>query len=139
MYQKVTPIIYSTCITRQVFLFFWRLLFLAHAVVAKIDQQLTNYYNILSIMRRSNCSALVPPPGTPADITFLVAPVLISLYFFLALPYIITNFTLLRPRVLPRGSLVIALVRVSICPSVFEYLEDHSLFFSEILHEVLGS
>ena len=46
------------------------------------------------------------------------------------------------PRVYPLGSLVIALVRVSVrvcvCVSVFKYLRDRSLVFSEILHEVAG-
>ena len=46
------------------------------------------------------------------------------------------------PRVYPLGSLVIALVRpsVRVCVrvSVFKYLRDRSLVFSEILHEVAG-
>ena len=46
------------------------------------------------------------------------------------------------PRVYPLGSLVIALVRPSVCqsvcPSVFEYLGDRSLVFSETSHEVRG-
>ena len=41
-------------------------------------------------------------------------------------------------RVYPTGSIVIALVRVLVCPSVFKYLRDGSLVFSEILHEVRG-
>ena len=40
------------------------------------------------------------------------------------------------PRVLPRGSLVIALVRPSVRPSVFKYLRDRLLVFSNFLHEV---
>ena len=45
-------------------------------------------------MRRSNCSDPIPP-GTPGDITFWrVAPVFLSLYFSLALPYINTIITL---------------------------------------------
>ena len=46
------------------------------------------------------------------------------------------------PRVYPLGSLVIALVRVSVrvcvCVSVFKYLRNRSLVFSETLHEVAG-
>ena len=46
-------------------------------------------------MRRSNCSSPIPPLGIPRDITFfLVAPILLSLYFFLAPPYINTLITL---------------------------------------------
>ena len=42
------------------------------------------------------------------------------------------------PRVYPKGSLVIALVRVSacVCQSVFKYLRDRLLVFSNFLHEV---
>ena len=44
------------------------------------------------------------------------------------------------PRVYPKGSLVIALVRLCVCvcvrPSVFKNLRDRSLFFSNFLHEV---
>ena len=42
------------------------------------------------------------------------------------------------PRVYPKGSLVIALVCVSVrvCVSVFKYLRDRSLVFSNFLHEV---
>ena len=45
------------------------------------------------------------------------------------------------PRVYTRGSLVIALVRwsvrgLSVCWSVFKYLRDRSLVFSNFLHEV---
>ena len=44
------------------------------------------------------------------------------------------------PQVYPKGSLVIALVRVCVCPcvcpSVFEYLKDGPLVFSNFLHEV---
>ena len=29
-------------------------------------------------------------------------------------------------------------VSPSVCPTVFKYLRDHSLYFSEILHEVRG-
>ena len=36
------------------------------------------------------------------------------------------------------GSIVIALVHLSVCLSVFEYLRDCSLVFSEILHKVRG-
>ena len=40
-----------------------------------------------SLIRRSNCSAPIPPPRHPGDITFWgVAPVFLSLYFYLALP-----------------------------------------------------
>ena len=43
------------------------------------------------------------------------------------------------PRVYPLGSIVIALVRLSVCPSVcpsvFKYLKDRSLVFSKTLHE----
>ena len=46
------------------------------------------------------------------------------------------------PRVYPLGSIVIALVRLSVRPSVrlsvFKYLGDRSLVFSETLHEVRG-
>ena len=42
------------------------------------------------------------------------------------------------PRVYPLGSIVIALVRPSVRPSVFKYLRDRSLVFSETLHEVRG-
>ena len=46
-------------------------------------------------MRRSNCSAPTPFPGIPVDITFfLVAPVLLSLYLFLAPHNINTLITL---------------------------------------------
>ena len=58
--------------------------------------QVYDLFSIL-IMRRSNCSVPIPPipPSTPGDITFWgVAPVSLSLYFFLAPPYLITNFTL---------------------------------------------
>ena len=50
-------------------------------------------------MRRSNFSTTThppTPPGTPGESLFFGAPVLLSLYFFLAPPYIITNFTLFR-------------------------------------------
>ena len=42
----------------------------------------------LVLMRRSNCSAPIPPPpGTPGDINFLgVAPGSLSIYFCLAPP-----------------------------------------------------
>ena len=42
------------------------------------------------------------------------------------------------PRVYPMGSIVIALVRPSVSPSVFKYLGDRSFNFSETLHEVRG-
>ena len=42
------------------------------------------------------------------------------------------------PRVYPLGSIVIALVRLSVRLSVFKYLWDRSLVFSEILHEERG-
>ena len=46
------------------------------------------------------------------------------------------------PRVYLMGSMVITLVspsvRWSVRPSVFKYLGDHSLVFSETLHEVRG-
>ena len=46
-------------------------------------------------MRRSNCSAPIPPPVTPQDITFLVAAtVSLSLYFPLAPLYVNTIITL---------------------------------------------
>ena len=50
----------------------------------------------IPLMRRSNCSAPIPPPpGTPGDITYFgVAPVSLSLYFSLAPPYINTLITL---------------------------------------------
>ena len=42
------------------------------------------------------------------------------------------------PLVYPKGALVIALVRPSVCQSVFKYLTDGSLSFYETLHEVRG-
>ena len=53
----------------------------------------------------------------------------------------IDNFQIyFGPRVYPKGSLVIALVRVCVCVcvrvSVFKYLRDCSLVFSSFLHEV---
>ena len=43
------------------------------------------------------------------------------------------------PRVYPLGPLVIALVRPCVLPvSVFKYLRDRSLVFSETFHEVRG-
>ena len=46
------------------------------------------------------------------------------------------------PQVYPLGSIVIALVRLSVRPSVrlsvFKYLRDRSLVFFETLHEVRG-
>ena len=42
------------------------------------------------------------------------------------------------PRVYQMGSMVIALVRPSASRSVFKYLGDRSLVFSETLHEVRG-
>ena len=39
------------------------------------------------------------------------------------------------PRFYPKGSLVIALVRLCVCPSEFKYLRDSSLVFSNSLHE----
>ena len=39
---------------------------------------------------------------------------------------------------LPLGSIVIALVRLSVFLSVFNYLRDRSLVFAETLHEVRG-
>ena len=42
------------------------------------------------------------------------------------------------PRVYPLGSIVITLVRPSVRLSVFKYLGDRSLVFSETLHEVRG-
>ena len=49
----------------------------------------------------------------------------------------VSNF---RPRVYLKGSLVIALVRVCVCPSVrlsvFKFLRDCSLVFSSFLHGV---
>ena len=48
----------------------------------------------------------------------------------------VRNFSYFGPRVYPKGSLVIALVRVFVCVSVFKYLRDCSLFFSSFLHEV---
>ena len=48
--------------------------------------------------------------------------------------------SILDPGFTPKGSLVIALVRVcvcvSLCVSVFKYLRDFSLVFSSFLHEV---
>ena len=41
-------------------------------------------------------------------------------------------------RLYPLGSIVIALVRPSICLSIFKYLRDHSLLFSETLHGIRG-
>ena len=46
------------------------------------------------LMRRSNCSAPISPRHPRGHHFFLVAPVLLSLYFFLSPPHIITNFTL---------------------------------------------
>ena len=47
------------------------------------------------------------------------------------------EITYFGPRVLPRGFLVIALIRPwSVCPSVFKYLRDRSLAFSNFLYEV---
>ena len=54
---------------------------------------------------------------------------------FVAGPLAFHNF---RPRVYLMGSIVIALVRLSVCLSVFKYLRDRSLVFSETLHEVRG-
>ena len=54
------------------------------------------------------------------------------------LPYdVICDAMLLyqKSRVYPMGSLVIALVRVSVRLSVFEYLRDRSLVFLKTLHE----
>ena len=45
---------------------------------------------------------------------------------------------IIGPWVYPLGSIVIALVRLSVSPSVFKYLRDRSLVFSETLHEVRG-
>ena len=43
------------------------------------------------------------------------------------------------PRVYPKGFLVItSVVRPSVCQSVFKYLRDRSLVFSETLHEVVN-
>ena len=42
------------------------------------------------------------------------------------------------PRVYPMGSMVIALVSPLVRWSVFKYLEDRSLVFSETFHEVRG-
>ena len=54
------------------------------------------FFCLTLVMRRSNCSAPIPP-GHPGDITFfVVAPVLLSLYFFLAPPFITTGFTFFR-------------------------------------------
>ena len=47
-----------------------------------------------------------------------------------------STFLGIGPRVYPKGSLVIALVRV--CVSVLKYLGDRSSVFSETLHEVRG-
>ena len=44
------------------------------------------------LMRRSNCSAPISPRHPRGHHFFLVAPVLLSLYFFLSPPHIITNF-----------------------------------------------
>ena len=47
------------------------------------------------LMRRSNCSDPIPPPGDPGDITFFgVAQVSLSLYICLASPYVNTLINL---------------------------------------------
>ena len=84
-------------------------LWLAHSFANKLSeicQQYTkrhSYYSLIlssstlktvqvysQLMRRSNCSAPIPPGHQ----FFLAAPVLLSLYFFLASPYINTLITL---------------------------------------------
>ena len=47
--------------------------------------------------------------------------------------YLSCNF---GPQVYLKGSLVIALVRRCVCPSVYKYLRDRSLVISSFLHEV---
>ena len=47
-------------------------------------------------------------------------------------------FPFFGSRVYPLGSIVIALVRLSVRQSVSKYLGDRSLVFSETLHEVGG-
>ena len=47
-------------------------------------------FDILVLMRRSNCSAPIhhPYPNTPGDIIFFwVGPVFLLLYFYLIIPY----------------------------------------------------
>ena len=42
---------------------------------------------VVALMRRSNCSATIPPPGTPGDITFFVsAPPFFITFDFCAPP-----------------------------------------------------
>ena len=53
-----------------------------------------------------------------------------------------TDFFHFGPRVYPMGSMVIALVsllvRPLVRPSIFQYLRNRSLVFSETVHEVRG-
>ena len=53
---------------------------------------------------------------------------------------VLEQFIHIGPGVYPKGSLVIALVRPSVCPcvgvSIFKYPRDRSLVFSSFLHEV---
>ena len=60
------------------------------------------------------------------------------IFIFIYINGFFDRITIFGPRVYPKGSLVIALVRVCVCPSVFKYLRDRSLVFSETLQEVEG-
>ena len=97
-------------------------------------KNLITFYLILNISPVYDSSMFLGLTGLPEGL--LSNRPLVRQSVFRYLRDCFKDFSNFGPWVYPRGSLVIALVRRSVGPSVFKYLRDRSLVSSNFLHEV---